>query len=125
MKQTGLILALTLGCAVAMQTAHAQAKSKSDDSKDRHVVVTGCLQREAPHSSHFVLSQAVEDKASKSDASGSTYMLEGATTDIEPFDSQRVEIDGKLEHGSSAADKDGKLHVAFIHSVAGTCTFSK
>ena len=123
MKQTGLILALTLGCAVAMQTAHAQAKSK--DEKDRHVMVTGCLQREAPHSSHFILSQAVEDKASKSDAPGSTYMLEGATTDIEPFDSQRVEIDGKLERGSSASDKDGKLHVAFIHSVAGTCTFSK
>jgi hypothetical protein len=123
MKQAGLILVLTMGCAVAVQTAHAQ--TKADTSKDRRVTVTGCVQREAPHSSHFILSQAVEDKASKSDAAGSTYVLEGATTDIEPFDSQRVEIDGKLEHGSAPSDKDGKLRVAFIHNVAGSCTFSK
>jgi len=63
---------LTLGCAVAVQTA--MARRKSDDSKDRRVDgSTGCMQRKRPLSFYFICSRPLTTSVEVETRRQSTY----------------------------------------------------
>jgi len=114
---SGLILVLTLGCAVAGQRLmRRRSRTLEGSPRDGH----RCLQRERPHSSHFIC-RSVDDKAQgvEVERCASTYVLDGSTLTSSRFDSAACRIKATLRTRSSASDKAASCCPPSIESVAG------
>jgi hypothetical protein len=159
--RTGVWIGCALAFTVASIGIGAQAPSSasSDQASKNTITVTGCLQSgdqggtvgttgSATKNEHFTLTHATMGPASSSSSSattpppaasstsgttGSTYVLEGDSSDLQKHVNQQIEVTGKLEPASSTSSPNPpastsssmanaqRLHVDSVKMISATC----
>ena len=128
MKTRNAVIAAALviglcSSASAQQSGNSSADRKNQQSKNRPMVLTGCLQSEQ---SSFVLANATVGSDARSDPNatgGSSYKLDGETNELNQHVNHRVEITGRLDSGAGNSSSSGqKLRVESIRMISSSCS---
>ena len=138
-------MTIVTGAAVtAAQQPTTSATSSQHSDKDM-VTVTGCLQEGASggsasssnSSKHFILANAKMSSGSSSTSSSSTpttsstapsgtsYVLDGSSTELRPHVNHEVQITGRLDNkgsSSSSTSSGPKINVESVRMVAQSCS---
>ena len=136
------IAAITIvtGAAVAAAQQPTTSATSSQHSDKDMVTVTGCLQEGASggsasssnSSKHFVLANVKTSSGSSSTSSSSTpttssaapsgtsYVLDGSSSELRPHVNHEVQITGRLDNKGSSSGP--KINVESVRMVAQTCS---
>ena len=148
--RTGVLLSIVVGCGVSLAAqAGTAAQGGQARPQSNETTVTGCLQRSAASGATgtagtagaaamtpFILTSAMPSGSagastpSAAGTTGSTYGLDGVSTELTPHVGHKVEITGTLERvpaapGSPTSAPAQKLKVSSVKMISANCSASR